>query len=227
MSWSQFLSLLVTTGVLLVHSVRTQSPNVLLALEGTVKWHKSDASVKSVKVVSQLNVHLYSLPEETPRQAVKVLPNGAFFVPVSVSGRYRLKLSAPQGWNFLPKDGFDVDLSEGTAVEPNKYVFELTGFDVSGRVITTGMTTGPPGLYVSVMAEKNIISQTTTAGDGSFSLQSVPPGDYVIVVSDTKAINGPEGSRANIPITVSTNSLQINQPIVLQVCCLNSRYKFF
>ena len=182
------------------------------AFGGSVRWQKSGASVK--EFVSQLRIHVHSLPDETLRQVVNVLPNGAFSIVVSDKGRYRIRLSAPQGWNFLPADGHKVDLNDNSQKDHMNYFFDLSGFDVSGQVVTAGMNTGPSGLVISATLDGTIYTQTKTFDEGHFALTSVPPGNYVIIVGDSTS-----GSDAQVskPITVSTNSLKLEEPLVLQV----------
>ncbi|BHF68228.1 hypothetical protein SprV_0301126100 [Sparganum proliferum] len=160
-----------------------------------------------------------------------VLPNGAYSVAVSSKGTYRLQLAAPQGWNFVPKDGYDIQIT-GTG-QNEEYVFFLTGFDVSGQVATAGMKTGPPNLYVSVLAVTEspspssvVITQSKTTADGSFILSSLSPGEYLVTVSDSKRLSGPEDVRSSTKITVSTSSFRMPKPLVLQGHVLRSSVTF-
>lgn len=86
------------------------------------------------------------------------------------------------------------------------------------------MNTGPPNLVVSLHTDTGApydtdlaISRTKTTVDGSFVLSSVSPDNYVIVVSDSESIAGQENIRISSKITVSTNSLNIEKPFILQV----------
>ncbi|VDD80880.1 unnamed protein product [Mesocestoides corti] len=205
-------------------SAQDASVHDFLVFGGSIKWHNSDASVKDF--VSQLKVHVYSIPDETLRQVVPVLPNGAYSVVVTSKGRYRLRLSAPQGWNFLPIGGHEIDLNVDDQRNRMNYVFELAGFDVSGQVVTTGMTTGPPDLIVSIFSGNTVLVQTKTAADGAFTLSSVPPGNYVVVVGDHVSAGGLNDARASASITVSTSSLKIATPLVLQGHSLRSKVTF-
>ncbi|VDN13785.1 unnamed protein product, partial [Dibothriocephalus latus] len=137
---------------------------------------------------------------------------------------------APQGWNFVPKDGYDVQVTG--AKQNEEYVFFLTGFDVSGQVATAGLKTGPPNLYVSALAGAEsphsnvVITQSKTTADGSFTLSSLSPGEYLVAVSDSKVINGQEDVRSSAKITVSTSSFRMPQPLVLQGHVLRSSVTF-
>ncbi|VDL85447.1 unnamed protein product, partial [Schistocephalus solidus] len=195
---------------------------------GHVRWKNSEAPIKNF--APSLQIHLQSFSQKTPHQVFNVLPNGAYSVAVSSKGAYRLQLDAPQGWNFVPKDGYDVEVT--SAGQNEEYVFFLTGFDVSGQVATAGMKTGPPNLYVSVLARAEspqynvVITQSKTTADGSFTLSSLPPGEYLVAVSDSKVISGPEDVRSSAKITVSTSSFRMPQPLVLQGHVLRSSVTF-
>lgn len=197
---------------ILVTECQENGSKNFFAFGGSVRWQKSGASVK--EFVSQLRIHVHSLPDETLRQIVNVLPNGAFSIIVSDKARYRIRLSAPQGWNFIPADGHKVDLNDKTQQDHMNYLFDLTGFDVSGQVVTAGMNTGPSDLVVSATLNGVVHTQTKTFDDGRFVLTSVPPGSYVITVGDSGSGSDAQVSR---PITVSTNSLKLEEPLVLQV----------
>ncbi|VDM32928.1 unnamed protein product [Hydatigera taeniaeformis] len=223
-SLSSAIVLLVASFVLSDSNGQDYKSKSFFAFGGSVRWHNSNVSVKDF--VSQLKVFIHSLPDETLRQVVHVLPNGAYSVIVSDSGRYRICLSAPQGWNFLPVNGYEIDLTDGTQNEQLNYIFDLTGFDISGQVVTTGMTTGPPNLVVSAIANDTIFSQSKTTANGSFTLLSVPPGKYVITVSDSIPEIGTDYARASSSITVSTSSLTLADPLVLQGHSLRSVITF-
>ena len=183
-----------------------------IAFGGSVRWRKSDPSVK--EFVAKLKIHVYSLPDEILRQVVSVLPNGAYSVVVSDRGQYRIRLSAPQGWNFLPADGHTIDLNDEAQKDHMNFFFDLTGFDVSGQVVTVGMDTGPSDLIVTATRNGAVYSQTKTFDEGRFVLSSVPPGDYIIAVGDSTLDSDAKVSKH---ITVSTNSLRLAEPLVLQV----------
>ncbi|KAM7542327.1 hypothetical protein Aperf_G00000000607 [Anoplocephala perfoliata] len=194
------------------------------AFGGNVKWQNSDTPIK--QFVSQLRVHVHSLPDDTLRQIVHVLPNGAYSVVVSDKSRYKIRLSAPQGWSFLPNDGYTIDLSKNDQKNHMDYGFDLTGFDVSGQVVTMGMKTGPPDLIVTALSSDNtVVSHTKTKADGSFILVSIPPGQYFITVGDS-VYKDKSDARVSTRVTVSTNSLELAEPLVLEGHSLSSRVTF-
>lgn len=213
--WNLITVVLVASNVLADAGGQDSKSKSFFAFGGSVRWHNSNVSVKDF--VSQLRVFIYSLPDETLRQVAHVLPNGAYSVVVSDSGRYRIRLFAPQGWNFLPAEGFEVDLNENVQNDQMNYVFDLTGFDVSGQVVTTGMTTGPPGLIVSIISDGIVFSQSKTTANGSFTISSIPPGKYNVTVGDSTSDSGASNVRASSSITISTSSLKLVDPLVLQV----------
>ncbi|KAL5105438.1 Nodal modulator 2 [Taenia crassiceps] len=222
--WNPTVVLIVASAILAGAEAQGFQSKSFFAFGGSVRWRNSNASVKDF--VSQLRVYIYSLPDETLRQVVHVLPNGAYSVVVSDSGRYRIRLSAPQGWNYLPANGFEVDLNDSMQNDQMNYIFDLTGFDVSGQVVTTGMTTGPPDLIVSVISDGTIFSQSKTTANGSFTISSVPPGKYVVTVGDSTSGSGANNARASSSITISTSSLKLADPLVLQGHSLYSAVTF-
>ncbi|EUB56526.1 Nodal modulator 2 [Echinococcus granulosus] len=185
-----------------------------------------DGTANPAELSREINDVAENLPDETLRQVVHVLPNGAYSVVVSDSGRYRICLSVPRGWNFLPANGYEIDLNGGIQNEQMNYVFDLTGFDVSGQVVTAGMTTGPPDLIVSVISNGAIFSQAKTTANGSFTLSSVPPGKYIVTVGDPASDSETNDVRASLSITVSTSSLKLADPLVLQGHSLRSVVTF-
>ncbi|KAL5960592.1 Nodal modulator 1 [Taenia solium] len=222
--WDLTIVALVASAVLAYAEGQDSESRSFFAFGGSVRWQNSNVSVKDF--VSQLRVLIYSLPDETLRQVVHVLPNGAYSVIVSNGGRYRIRLSAPQGWNFLPANGFEIDLSDDVRNEQMNYVFDLTGFDVSGQVVTTGMTTGPPDLIVSVVSDGTVFSQSKTTANGSFTLSSVPPGKYIVTVGDSTSDSETDNARASSSITISTSSVKLVDPLVLQGHSLRSVITF-
>lgn len=205
---------LFLAGCLYVNSQEAGS-NAFTAFGGSVKWQNSNTSIR--QFVSELKIHIYSLPDDTLRQVVHVLPNGAYSVIVSDKGRYKIRLSAPHGWSFLPNDGYTIELSKNGQEDHMNYVFNLTGFDVSGQVVTMGLKTGPPGLVVTALSnDHTVVSHTKTKADGSFTLVAIPPGKYLITAGDSVS-KGESDARVGISVTVSTNSLELAEPLVLEV----------
>lgn len=215
--------MLVLAGYFHANCLDTSS-NSFTDFGGSVKWHNSDTSIK--QFVSQLKIHVHSLPDDTLRQVVHVLPNGAYSVFVSDKGRYKIRLSTPPGWNFIPNEGYVIDLNKNIQDDHMNYVFDLTGFDVSGQVVTAGMNTGPPGLVITALSSDNaVVSHTKTTSDGSFTLVSVPPGKYLITVGDSISKNK-DGVRASTSITVSTSSVKLTEPLILEGHSLRSQVTF-
>ncbi|CDI96851.1 nodal modulator 1 [Echinococcus multilocularis] len=222
--WGLITVALVASVILAGAEGQESKSKAFFTFGGSVRWHNSNVSVKNF--ASQLKVYVHSLPDETLRQVVHVLPNGAYSVVVSDSGRYRICLSVPRGWNFLPANGYEIDLNGGIQNEQMNYVFDLTGFDVSGQVVTAGMTTGPPDLIVSVISNGAIFSQAKTTANGSFTLPSVPPGKYIVTVGDSASDSETNDARASSSIIVSTSSLKLADPLVLQGHSLRSVVTF-
>ncbi|VUZ47317.1 unnamed protein product [Hymenolepis diminuta] len=215
--------MLVLAGSLHVNCLDTSS-NLFTDFGGRVKWHNSDTPIK--QFVSQLKIHVHSLPDDTLRQVVHVLPNGAYSVFVSDKGRYKIRLFTPPGWNFIPNEGYVIDLNKNIQDDHMNYVFDLTGFDVSGQVVTAGMNTGPSGLVITALSSDNaVVSHTKTTSDGGFTLVSVPPGKYLITVGDSIS-RSKDGVRASASITVSTSSVKLTEPLILEGHSLRSQVTF-
>nr|CDS27016.1 nodal modulator 1 [Hymenolepis microstoma] len=224
MKFKVFFVVIILLADVLHVSCLDASSNSFTTFGGSVKWHNSDASIK--QFVSQLKIHVHSLPDDTLRQVVHVLPNGAYSVVVSDKGRYRIRLSTPSGWNFIPSEGYVIDLNESTQDVQMSYTFDLTGFDVSGQVVTTGMNTGPSDLVITAISSDGaVVSHTKTISDGSFTLISVPPGEYLITVGDSVS-NNKDGIRASTSVTVSTTSVKLTEPLVLEGHSLRSQVTF-
>lgn len=88
-------------------------------------------------------------------------------------------------------------------------------------MVTFGLNTGPPGLTVrltdvdGVKVQEPRGTNVTTIG-GHFELSPVIPGQYNVTILDANKATS-EHARAETTVTVESDSLRLEKPIVLMV----------
>ncbi|VDP86220.1 unnamed protein product [Echinostoma caproni] len=218
------VTVLLIDGLLLAHAGDT-----VVGCGGFIRWHSS--VVKSKIDYNQLKVNLYLGGTDTLKDVTEVLPNSAFSVPLYDQGSYRLKLATPKGWYVEPANGYLLDLRTDPTACNKDFNFEILGFAVTGqvcytfilkikfmflKVVTFGLNTGPEGLVVrftSVQDKTEIHTRTLTGG--YFNVGPLVPGEYTLTVSDGEQTTTSDHIRARQSVSVGSNPLTLQKPIVL------------
>ncbi|RWS12490.1 nodal modulator 3-like protein [Dinothrombium tinctorium] len=139
---------------------------------------------------SRISLKLYTSSGNLKHTSDCAPNNGYYFIRIYDKGNYVLKIEPPFGWNFEPKEvALTVDGSENDVCSNNKDVnFMFKGFNVSGKVISNTLDSGPEGVELTLIAKSNnnVLQKTTTTANGEFTLKEVVPGTYEIKASESK-----------------------------------------
>lgn len=131
--------------------------------------------------------------------------NGYYFIPLQEDGDYTLKIESPQGWTFDPPQvDFYFDGETDVCSQQNDINFVFKGFAIFGKVMgsclypflcsfinfsqvkSVNSPDGPSGVSLSLLSKVNndlVIKQNITEPGGSFQLNQVLPGQYIIQVN--------------------------------------------
>lgn len=124
----------------------------------------------------KLSAHLTFL-DGTVNYVTEILPNGAYSVPIYDFGVYIIKIVGPKGWAIEPADGYQLTINtHETCVDD--YNFQFAGFSINGKVSTANINHGPAGIFIDLVHDSKILSQTSTTDGGSFTIDRVMPGRY-------------------------------------------------
>uniref|UniRef100_A0A915DMW4 Nodal modulator 1 n=1 Tax=Ditylenchus dipsaci TaxID=166011 RepID=A0A915DMW4_9BILA len=108
--------------------------------------------------------------------------NGYFMVPVYNKGRFKLKVNAPEGWLFEPEVQEIVIDDENNATKcSEEIIFSLSGFTISGSVLSGGTATkGPENFKLTLFDEGGkSVSTALTDAAGNYKF-TVEPGNYMV-----------------------------------------------
>ncbi|KRY30603.1 Nodal modulator 1, partial [Trichinella spiralis] len=138
--------------------------------------------------------------------------NGYYLIPVYVKGNYKLKLSAPEGWNFAPDHvNLNIDGLTDPCSKHEDINFLFLGFSVTGKVKVLNSPAEITDCTVSLMNSAKEVIESTQVNYGVFEFSPVLPGNYTVVVSE-------EGFciKNSISFTLSDSNLALKEPIEIQ-----------
>ncbi|KRX75585.1 Phosphatidylinositide phosphatase SAC1, partial [Trichinella sp. T6] len=138
--------------------------------------------------------------------------NGYYLIPVYVKGNYKLKLSAPEGWNFAPDHvNLNIDGLTDPCSKHEDINFLFLGFSVTGKVKVLNSPAEITDCTVSLMNSAKEVIESTQVNYGVFEFSPVLPGNYTVVVSE-------EGFciKNSISFALSDSNLALKEPIEIQ-----------
>ncbi|KRX19054.1 Nodal modulator 1, partial [Trichinella nelsoni] len=138
--------------------------------------------------------------------------NGYYLIPVYVKGNYKLKLSAPEGWNFAPDHvNLNIDGLTDPCSKHEDINFLFLGFSVTGKVKVLNSPAEITDCTVSLMNSAKEVIESTQVNYGVFEFSPVLPGNYTVVVSE-------EGFciKNSISFTLSDSNLALKEPVEIQ-----------
>ncbi|KRY49789.1 Nodal modulator 1 [Trichinella britovi] len=138
--------------------------------------------------------------------------NGYYLIPVYVKGNYKLKLSAPKGWNFAPDHvNLNIDGLTDPCSKHEDINFLFLGFSVTGKVKVLNSPAEITDCTVSLMNSAKEVIESTQVNYGVFEFSPVLPGNYTVVVSE-------EGFciKNSISFALSDSNLALKEPIEIQ-----------
>ncbi|KRZ76530.1 Nodal modulator 1, partial [Trichinella papuae] len=138
--------------------------------------------------------------------------NGYYLIPVYVKGNYKLKLSAPEGWNFVPDHvNLNIDGLTDPCSKHEDINFLFLGFSVTGKVKVLNSPAEITDCAVSLMNNAKDVIETTQVNYGVFQFSPVLPGNYTVVVSEDGFC-----IKNSISFTLSDSNLALKEPIEIQ-----------
>jgi hypothetical protein len=183
---------------------------------GFVKSSTALAKVVDAKPdFSSVKVQL--MADGTLTSETECAPNGYYYIPIAKKGEFKLKIKAPEGWNFESSSAIVKLGEDGCSDDVN---FHFTGFSVSGTVQGAGVPgtcnaaeRGPEGLTVMLnpVAEGTQFRQLSTTSDasGHFVFTNVLPSKYTVNATHLHwAIKN-----IDLPVTVSWGNAELSAPI--------------
>ncbi|KRZ23134.1 Nodal modulator 1 [Trichinella pseudospiralis] len=138
--------------------------------------------------------------------------NGYYLIPVYVKGNYKLKLSAPEGWNFVPDHvNLNIDGLTDPCSKHEDINFLFLGFSVTGKVKVLNSPAEITDCAVSLMNSAKEVIETTQVNYGVFEFSPVLPGNYTVVVSEDGFC-----IKNSISFTLSDSNLALKEPVEIQ-----------
>lgn len=169
-------------GVNFTPSIRVTAMDVAASISGMVTAPEG-TSVEGLTVVAEPTDEGTVLGYQSQTGSAMTGEDGSYTIFFLVPGTYDVSVEAPSG---MAADPESQTVEVGDAEEVTGVDFEL--LDVSGSIsgtVTTALTeTSVEGLTVSALSDVEGAEPVTamTAGDGTYTIESLMPGSYTVTV---------------------------------------------
>lgn len=140
-------------------------------------------------------------------------PNGYYYIPMYDKGNFVIKVAGPVGWTFSPAEVQVNTASEDCPCISGKDInLHITGFAVTGGVVSAGSVDGPAGVSLALMSDGAEVGRTMSTEGGKFVFEGVLPGKYqVSATHDSWRFRAP-----TTQVTVEMDSTKVAEPFVVE-----------